>query len=70
MRFLSLFKRTLKISEVDNKRRLSVALNERPLREVFYEEHFQAVLKAKEEWFQNKVELIRLSPPCENLARK
>lgn len=60
VRLFSIFKRTPKVNDADDKKRLAVLLNERPLREAFHREHFQDVLKAKEEWFNNTPQLWQI----------
>jgi hypothetical protein len=59
MSILKVFKRKPKVDNADDSRRLSVTLNERPLREIFREEHYRDVLKARDEWFNNTPQIWR-----------
>ncbi len=60
MSLLKFLKRKPKVSDADDKRRLAIALNERPLREFFNEEHFEAVKRARAFVFQDTPEIRRI----------
>jgi hypothetical protein len=57
-KLFDLLKRAPKVNDADDKKRLTVLLNERPLREAFRTEHYQDVLRAREYWFQNTPQLF------------
>lgn len=49
-----------KVKDTSEKRRLVVANNERPLREVFNREHYEIVKEALEQEFQNTPQIRRV----------
>ena len=50
------------VSDVSENRRLAISYNERPLREGFNKELYADILTAKEQLFQETVEIKKLPP--------